>query len=90
MFSESDLPPGAVKVGSRDVIDDTGARVVDTYYMLPGEERTERRTVVRDAPKVKGIGPVDSKTGMPTGFRSVSEARLRPLIGVYISAKFLI
>ena len=66
------MPSGAVKVGSRDVIDDTGARVVDTYYMLPGEERTtERRVTVKDAPKVKGIGPVDSNTGMPTGFRSV-------------------
>ena len=72
--AESDVPPGAVKVGSRDVMDGGGGKVTDTYYVMPGQERTvETRTVVKEAGKYDGIGPVDAATGMPVGFRSVSD-----------------
>ena len=71
--AESDVPAGAIKVGSRDAVDG-GSKVTDTYYVMPGRERTvETRTTVKEASKYDGIGPVDESTGMPVGFRSVRQ-----------------
>ena len=58
-------------MGSKEVIDGD-QKHTDTYYMLPGEQRTtEVHTTVKEAKKYDGIGPVDQSTGMPIGFRSV-------------------
>ena len=72
LSAEGHIPKGAVYVGSKDTVEGD-KKHTDTYYLLPGETTTETKVTKKsETPVYDGIGPVDTKTGMPTGFRKVS------------------